>query len=400
MAILAECPYCHKKQSLRNKRCDCGAQLDKLKRSQKVRYWISYCLPGGKQRREPVGGEGLNPYSIESARQMHSKRVVQKKEKRIFDIKPDTKITFNELTQWYLGLKKVKSLASYWRIKIALQKFNSVFGDRVVSEIKPADLENYQQMRKDEGLADAAIDHEIGAAKAVISKAFDNDKVSGNTLRAFKVVKKLLKLNSNARDRIIDKAEFESLLQNAANHLKPILATAYYTGMRKGEILNLTWDRVDLREGVIHLKAEDTKDNEPRDIPMCRELLQIFQRLPRAINNPHVFIYRGKPVRDIRAGLKKACEGAGIPYGRFVKNGFVFHDLRHTFNTNMRKAGVSESVIMAITGHSTRAMFDRYNTIDLEDTRLAISRMEAYVANVDQTVDQEDKLENRRPATA
>jgi len=80
--------------------------------------------------------------------------------------------------------------------------------------------------------------------------------------------------------------------------------------------------------------------------------------------------------------------GAGIPYGRFTKDGFVFHDLRHTFNTYMRKSGVPESVIMEITGHSTRTMFDRYNTIDLEDTRQAVDQMGAYLKSVDQTVDQ------------
>ena len=46
----------------------------------------------------------------------------------------------------------------------------------------------------------------------------------------------------------------------------------------------------------------------------------------------------------------------------------------------MRKAGVSESVIMDITGHSTREMFDRYNTVDNDDTRKAVEQMEIYVA--------------------
>ena len=78
MAILAECPFCRKKQSVRNKLCNGGADLDRLKRNQKIRYWITYRLPGGTQRREPVIGEELNPYSVESAREMHSKRVVQK----------------------------------------------------------------------------------------------------------------------------------------------------------------------------------------------------------------------------------------------------------------------------------------------------------------------------------
>ena len=79
-------------------------------------------------------------------------------------------------------------------------------------------------------------------------------------------------------------------------------------------------------------------------------------------------------MRDIRGGLTDACEKAGIPYGRFQKDGFIFHDLRHTFNTYMRKAGIAESVIMDITGHSTREMFDRYNTVDAEDAKIAIQK--------------------------
>jgi len=172
MAILAECPYCHKKQSLRNKRCDCGAQLDKLKRSQKVRYWISYRLPGGKQRREPVGGEGLNPYSIESARQMHSKRVAQKKENRVFDILPEAKMTFKELTSWYLDLNSVKKLASFKRVKGILENFNKVFGDSTVNTIKQVDLEDYQNKREDEGVSPRTIDYEVSVVSTMISKVF------------------------------------------------------------------------------------------------------------------------------------------------------------------------------------------------------------------------------------
>ena len=83
--------------------------------------------------------------------------------------------------------------------------------------------------------------------------------------------------------------------------------------------------------------------------------------------------------------MKQACQRAEIIYGRFEKGGFIFHDLRHTFNTNIRKAGVPESVIMAITDHSTRQMFDRYNTIDLEDTRNAVDSLEVFFENVTQT---------------
>ena len=79
MAILAECPICRNKQSVKNKLCKCGQDLDKSKRSQKVRYWISYRMPDGKQRRESVGAfEGLSAYSKTDAEIAMSKRDVQK----------------------------------------------------------------------------------------------------------------------------------------------------------------------------------------------------------------------------------------------------------------------------------------------------------------------------------
>jgi integrase len=62
-----------------------------------------------------------------------------------------------------------------------------------------------------------------------------------------------------------------------------------------------------------------------------------------------------------------------------VKDGFTFHDLRHTFVTNMRKAGVPEGVIMKITEHSTREMFDRYDKIDAEDKKEAVDQLEVFL---------------------
>ena len=151
---------------------------------------------------------------------------------------------------------------------------------------------------------------------------------------------------------------------------------------------------------MIHLEPEDTKDKERRNIPICDELYEMLVSLPNRIqktdNDNHVFQFNGKPVGDFRTGLKKACKKAGIKYGRFVKGGFIFHDLRHTFNTNMRKAGVQESVIMEVTGHSTREMFDRYNSIDEDDTRQAVDQMTAFLNSVDHPVDHAGKIEQKK----
>ena len=141
MAILAECPFCHNKQSARNKICKCGAELDKLKRSKKIRYWINFRMPDGKQRREFVGN------SIEKARDADGKRRGQKRENRIFDMLPESNMTFQELAEWYLNLKTVKRLKSFIRTEHALNNFNHVFGSWIVGDIKPVYLESYQEGR-------------------------------------------------------------------------------------------------------------------------------------------------------------------------------------------------------------------------------------------------------------
>ena len=382
MAILAECPTCHTKQKVKNKVCKCGEDLDKAKRSKRVRYWINY-VAAGKQRRELIG------FSIEEAKTADGKRRTQKFENpRILVKIPEERMSFQQLTDWYCGLEKVKSRAYYPTLKYNLASFNEVFGTYIVSNIKPADLENYQAKRKAEGYSDSYVDHHIGAARNVVNKAFDNDMVSGETVKVFKRVKKLLKRNANARDRILSMDEVRAILTHAPRHTRAILATAFYSGMRRGEILGLTWDKIDMENRIIQLEANDTKDREPRKVPICGELFQVLKQVPRALHDNHVFLYKGNPVTDIRTGLEKACKEAGIEYGRFEKGGFIFHDLRHTFNTYMRKAGVPESVIMEITGHSTREMFDRYNTIDTEDAHRAIDQLGAFLQNLDQSLDQ------------
>jgi len=73
-------------------------------------------------------------------------------------------------------------------------------------------------------------------------------------------------------------------------------------------------------------------------------------------------------------------------WGREVNDGFIFHDIRHTFVTNMRKAGVSKSVRMSITGHTPKDMDDRYNRVDIQDQHEAIEKLEVFFQNVTQNV--------------
>jgi integrase len=398
MSILAECPICRRKQSIRNKLCQCGIDLDRAKRSKKVRYWIDYRLPGGKQRREPVG------YSIEEARDADGKRRGQKRENRIFDILPIADMTFNQLAKWFLEIEHSRMEAgeispAYLYVKtLNIKSFNSFFGDSTVRNLTPEDLTKYKASRKRAGKSDSYVDHEIGAVRSMINTAFINRKVSGETLRVFKTCKKLLKRGSNARKKVITCGEYISLYESSALHLKPIVAAAFWTGMRRGEILNLTWDKVDIANRMIRLEASDTKEGYMKRIPIAKPLRDILLQIPGRGKHGHVFTFRGKPISDIRESMIKACSSAGITYGRKENNGFVFHDLRHTAKTNARKAGVDRNLRMVMFGHSDgNDMEFRYDTIDDADLLYCVDQIESFLGIVDKNVDQE---RNKKPAEA
>jgi integrase len=86
----------------------------------------------------------------------------------------------------------------------------------------------------------------------------------------------------------------------------------------------------------------------------------------------YVFTYGGKRIGSIRRAFETACQRAGI-------SGVVFYDLRHTFVTNMRWAGVEYFRIMAITGHRTMDVFKRYRTIDQDDLHYAVHQLDTYM---------------------
>jgi integrase len=395
MAILAECPFCHNKQSARNKICKCGAELDKLKRSKKIRYWINFRMPDGKQRREFVGN------SIEKARDADGKRRVQKRENRIFDMLPESNMTFQELAEWYLNLKTVKKLKSFNRTEYALNNFNHVFGSWIVGDIKPVCLESYQEDRAEQGRADATIDMELSIAKTMIIKAFDNDMIGGRVLKAFRSVKRRLRKGSNARKRTLAVNEYLRLIEKSPPHLRAVITIAYNTGMRAAEIRQLIWSYIDRENGFIRLPKEITKEGKKKNIPINKHVMEIIDNIPRALNHPFVITYKGLPITQ-KEGLirsfKTACTKAKIPYGRKTENGIIFHDIRRTVKTNMLNAGIDKVHRDMILGHSLQGMDVHYMVPDDDSLKGAMDKytrwLDDQIANVDQTVDQDDKNKN------
>ena len=193
MAILAECPICHRKQATKNKVCKCSENLDKAKKSKRVKYWIQYRLPDGRQKKESLAKfKDLNEYSIEDARKAEAQRTVQKTEGRIvemFTYKKESTWTFSQLAEWWFKQDSVKARSDYGRLEIAYNKFNEVFGDRLIRDGKLSELRNYQSQRRKEGQADGTTDHEThSAAKA----AWLDNEISAETWKSWESFKRPL----------------------------------------------------------------------------------------------------------------------------------------------------------------------------------------------------------------
>ena len=103
-----------------------------------------------------------------------------------------------------------------------------------------------------------------------------------------------------------------------------VVTVALETGMRRGEILGITWDRVDLSRGVLRL--EITKSRRRREVPMRQQVYDVLAA------RPEPRIGRVWPDRQIRKAFESAVAGAQL-------DDFRFHDLRHTFASHFVMRG-------------------------------------------------------------
>jgi integrase len=190
---------------------------------------------------------------------------------------------------------------------------------------------------------------------------------------------KKLKEN-NIRTDFLEHWEYLKLLENASQHIVPIIKLAYKTGWRTEEITDLTWDMVDIDNGIITLPPGDyTKNEEGRVYYLDKELASMFRGMwsdRRVLRSkiPYVFLNRWKngKMNSFKEAWKASCKRAGLDKKHF-------HGFRRTAVRNMVRAGVPERVAMTVSGHKTRSVFERYNITSLKDLQIASKKMEEYL---------------------
>lgn len=278
-----------------------------------------------------------------------------------FDKKKIQALTFALWADAYLE-KYAKEKRSTVEDKRHVSILKEFFGNLLLFQITHEKIEAFKEVRKDrltwrrQPVSDAYCNRELACLRHILKLAVEKELLERvPTVRLHK--------EDNARDITVSEEEYEKLLGVAPPHLQRIIICGYETGMRAGEIAGLTWDKVDLKNGLIRLSAEDTKTKQKRIIPISPTLHATFDAIRRDQRTGkispiggQVFTWQEKRLNS--QGWKRswgtACKKAGIEELRF-------HDLRHTFVTRKVREGWDYKRTMAITGHKTFSVFQRYN---------------------------------------
>lgn len=203
-------------------------------------------------------------------------------------------------------------------------------------------------------MAIATINRELSLLRSVFGFA----KQNGWLIRSpFEQGKSIISTAIEAkRERVLSREEEVRLLavceERERRHLRPLLIAALDTGARRGELLRLRWQDVDLLNGLLAVTSYKGKKTTTRTVGMTARLRAELERLYElAPLDP------GGLVFGIKAGFVKAfdtaCKKAGI-------EDFRFHDCRHTAITRMVQAGMPHTEIMKLSGHSVFQTFARY----------------------------------------
>ena len=244
------------------------------------------------------------------------------------------------------------------RLKV-MKKF---FRDIDLRAITPLMIERFRKSRLKVENTRSTVNRYTALLKRMFNIAIEEGFAESNPVRKVKLYSE----KDTLRERILAKVEERKLMETCSETLRPIITVALNTGMRKGEILNLTWNQVDFENRRI--RVEKTKSGKVRFIPVNDSLFHELNTLRKMDGqSPYLFFNSetGRPYVDMKKGFKAACRRAEI-------KGLRFHDLRHTFATRLVEKGADIETVRDLLGHHSITITQRYTHTSDDRKRKAV----------------------------
>lgn len=309
-------------------------------------------------------------------------RLYEKNERPLpFDVVVQ-KETPKELTLWqavelFLNYPTVKDAKNKQRHIYSLRHIVKHFGkDRLVKEIWAPDIRGYQESRKGQEAAPSTINWETSTLRRLFGVLIELRAVKDNPVPA------VSQLSTKGRERkvYLSFTHVMKIVELSPDWFRSLVLTAYYTGMRKGEIMGLTRKNVDLVDRMIHLTPDDTKEGDWKRVPIHKNLTPVLRDATKvaSFESDRIFLIRDKDgVRppsehSLKNPWRRACKRLGLidPRPRF-------HDLRHTWRANPRRSKVDWVIAERIMGHSVKKLTvnETYGEISDEEFREALDSM-------------------------
>ena len=324
----------------------------------------------------------------------HAARDIEARERaRILEgrhgIRRQPDITFKTFGETYLRDHAELHKRSVDRDREILKVLNRSFGSLILHEITAHRIEQFKRERlagkwrghnttgAPKPIKPATVNRELDTLKSVLSKAVEWGKLIDSPARGVKRLRV-----DNRRTRILTDDEQKAILEQCRRKLCAIVALALTTGARIGELLALRWEHC--QDGYVTFW--ETKNGKARRIPISPAIAAVLAHQPRIY--PSVFA-------NSRTGLPLTPNGVAHVFGRAVLRAGIttgdvtLHTLRHTALSRMVAGGYDDYTVMAISGHSSTRMLERY-THPRDERKIAALNLDHLVTSTSQNDDAAD----------
>ena len=253
----------------------------------------------------------------------------------------------------YVNGRKVSGRRDLSAPKAWLASLREYFGKKKLAGLKHSELEDFKShladkpVRGDEQRSMAAINRELEFLRTILNFAVTNGYLEQNPFHAGKGKPIIDRPAENKRERFPTFGEELALLAQCAGpreHLAAAIIVAVDTGLRRNEMMTMAISDLDFGYGVIKLRAENAKNNRPREIPMTDRVKFCLRRLCEDEDNETDLVFGGlhEPKRAYATAKKRAG----------VRN-LTWHDLRHAFVSRAILAGIPPAAALKASGHAS-----------------------------------------------